>query len=235
MQVASGWRRSAVVLTALLVVLAGGVSVTAQDNPIHRFFSFSGDITIDGEPLLPGAEIVAVQDGNEIGRATVNPAGAWIMDIDAALLDGGPCDVTFIIEGLQTDQDWDTCSLRVRLTLFSPPGSTDSGSGRETSPGRSGGGSASGGENEQHADGAVAADPNDTDPNDTLGDSDEGDSQSSQGQQIVRPAAPRTGTGGVLASEGSTNWPRAAAITALLTLAIASVALLMSRRTDSAT
>ena len=230
MQVASGWRRSAVVLTALLVVLAAGVSVSAQDNPIHRFFSFSGDITIDGEPLLPGAEIVAVQDGNEIGRATVNPAGAWIMDIDAALLDGGPCDVTFIIEGLQTDQDWDTCSLRVRLTLFSPPGATDSGSGRETSPGRSGGGSASGGENEQHTDGAVAADPNDT-----LGDGDEGDSQSSQGQQIVRPAAPRTGTGGVLDSEGSTNWPRAAAITALLTLAIASVALLMSRRTDSAT
>ncbi len=235
MQVASGWRRSAVVLTALLVVLAAGVSVTAQDNPIHRFFAFSGDITIDGEPLQPGAEIVAVQDGNEIGRATVNPAGAWIMDIDAALLDGGPCDVTFIIEGLQTDQDWDTCSLRVRLTLFSPPGATDSGSERENSQGGSGGGSAPGGENEQHADGAVAADPNDTDPNDTLRDGDEADSQSSQGQQIVRPAAPRTGTGGVLASEASTNWPRAAAITALLTLAIASVALLMSRRTDSAT
>ncbi len=229
MQVASGWRRSAVVLTALLVVLAAGVSVTAQDNPIHRFFGFSGDVTIDGEPLQPGAEIVAAQDGNEIGRATVNPAGAWIMDIDAALLDGGPCDVTFIIEGLQTDQDWDTCSLRVRLTLFSPPGSTAS----DNSSGGSGGGSATNtGDSSTPANPAKSADDG-ADADDSIGD--EEDPQSSQGQQIVRPAAPRTGTGGVLGSEASTNWPRAAAITALLTLAIASVALLMSRRTDSAT
>ncbi len=235
MQVASGWRRSAVVLTALLVVLAAGVSVTAQDNPIHRFFGFSGDITIDGEPLQPGNEIVAVQDGAEIGRATVNPAGAWIMDVDAALLDGGPCDVTFIIAGLQTDQDWDTCSLRVRLTLFSPPGSTASESRSDNSSGGSGGSSAGnardsstpGNPAERAADGA--------DADGSIEDGDEADPQSSQGQQIVRPAAPRTGSGGVLGSEGSTNWPRAAAITALLTLAVASVALLMSRRTDSAT
>ena len=233
MQVASGWRWSAVVLTTLLVVLVAGVSVTAQDNPVHRFFGFSVDITVDGEPLRPGDEIVALKDGNEIGRAAVNPAGAWIMDVDATLFNGGPCNVTFIIEGLQTDQEWDTCPLRVRLTLFSPPGSTASGSGSDSNSNSAVGGankpgsSTSANETEQAADGAAAGD--------SIEEDDEAEAQSSQARQIVRPAAPRTGIGGILDSEEAANWPRAAAITALLTLTVALVALLISRRTDSAT
>ena len=55
----------------------------------------------------------------------------------------------------------------------------------------------------------------------------------SQEREIVRPAPPSTGTGGVLAAEQSTNWPRAAAITALLMLAISVLALAISWRTDS--
>lgn len=232
MQVATGRRRLVVVLTAVSLAVLSALFVTltasAQESATHRFFGFSGDVTIDGEPLLPGDEIVGFKDGVEIGRSMVNSAGAWILDVDASLLEASPCEVTFVIRGLSAHQSWDTCPLRVRLALVRPPGSADSGTDSEN-------GSAGGAADDSSSTSSEgAADALEEDETDSLAGDDEQDAQSSQEREIVRPAAPRTGTGGALGVGEETNWPRAAAVTALLTFAVAVVALLIARRTDGA-
>lgn len=60
------------------------------------------------------------------------------------------------------------------------------------------------------------------------------DDELTQAGPVVRPAPPRTGAGGLAEGEAATNWPRTAAITAVLTLGAALVALLISRRSDNA-
>ena len=222
MQLAPGWRRLAVASATLMLVLLGIVSVSAQDSNTHRFFGFSGDVTIDDQPLAEGAEIVAMVDDVEIGRTKVNRAGAWILDVNSNDLKDSPCNVTFVFDGHHVDPGWDTCELRVRLAVTTPNG----GQAQQAQPTEdSSEASADADEQEAQAaqtDGAqLASDDDDTEPG------------SSQEREIVRPAAPATGTGGVLAAEQSTNWPRAAAITALLMLAISVLALVISWRTDS--
>ena len=219
MQLARGWRRLAVVSATLTLALLGIVSVGAQDSNTHRFFGFSGDVTIDDQPLAEGAEIVAMVDDVEIGRAKVNRAGAWILDVSTNDLKDSPCNVTFVFDGYRVDPGWDVCELRVRLAVTTPDGAQ----AQQTED--SSDASADADEREAQAaqtDGAqLTSDDDDTEPG------------SSQEREIVRPAPPATGTGGVLAAEQSTNWPRAAAITALLMLAISVLALVISWRTDS--
>ena len=232
MQVATGMRRPVTVLIAVslavLSVLVVTLTASAQESAAHRFFGFSGDVTIDGEPLLPGDEIFGFKDGVEIGRSTVNSAGAWILDVDGSLLDAGPCEVTFVVRGLSTHQSWDTCPLRVRLALVRPSGSADSGT--QTANGSAGGAADNGSSTSSEG----ASDALEGDETDSLAGDDEQGAQSLQEREIVRPAAPRTGTGGALGVGEDTNWPRAAAVTALLTFAFAVVALLIARRTDGA-
>ena len=82
MQVSTSVQRWIVVLAAVAIVLFGGVVTLAQaSDPIVRYFGFSGDVTIDGGPVEPGTVIVAMVDDEEVGRTTVNQAGAWILDV----------------------------------------------------------------------------------------------------------------------------------------------------------
>ena len=232
MQVATGRRRLMVVLTAVSLAVLSALVVTltasAQESSTHRFFGFSGDVTIDGEPLLQGDEIVGFKNGVEIGRSTVNSAGAWILDVDASLLATSPCEVTFVIRGLSADQSWDTCPLRVRLALVRPSGSADSGT--QSANGAAGRAADDGSSTSSEG----ATDALEADESDSLAGDDEQDAQALQEREIVRPAAPRTGTGGALGVGEETNWPRAAAVTALLIFAAAVVALLFARRSDGA-
>lgn len=196
MQVSSAWRYRAVLAVVVMLVLAGVSTASAQDSSsTHRFFSFLGDVTIDDARLQPGHEIVALIGEQEVGRATVNAAGAWILDVDANLLSSEPCNVSFVINGYRVDYDLDTCERRVRLALLTPAG--DAG---------------------DSANQAAADDKN--------------DDEDKQDQGIVRPAPPRTGTGGLLDHAGSADWPRTAAITGVLMLIVSGVALLLSRSTD---
>ena len=57
-----------------------------------------------------------------------------------------------------------------------------------------------------------------------------------QSRSLVRPASPRTGSGGLAESRPSASpaWPRVAAITAILVLVTTLAALLLSRRSDHA-
>lgn len=225
MQVATGRRRWVVVLAALTIVLLGGAVTSAQaSDPIVRFFGFSGDVTIDGEPVEAGAEIAAMVGDQEVGRTTVNQAGAWILDVNSEDLSGDPCLVTFVVDGLRAPEGWDCGELRLRLSLYSNGQSRDS----STTPDS---------QADADSDDAESSEPDDDtaqDGSQTAAGAEDDNESAEQAQEIVRPTAPRTGTGGMLDAENTTNWPRAAAITALLTCGIAVMALLMSRRTNSA-
>ncbi|MXV80482.1 MAG: hypothetical protein F4X58_00695 [Chloroflexi bacterium] len=233
MQVAAGVRRWMVVLTAVTLVLFGGVVTTAQSSdPIVRFFGFSGDVTINGEPVGPGTVIAAMVGDEEIGSTTVNQAGAWILDLILSDLDPDSCSVAFVVDGLRAPEEWHCGEPRVRIALV-----------REGQDGDSS--SASDSLEESEEDESVESQPDDAngengsqlsteqDDGDEVSTESDGDKRVEQSQKIVRPGAPSTGTGGVLDAEESTNWPRAVAITALLTFGIALVALLMGGRTNS--
>ena len=215
MQLARGWRRLAVVLATLTLALLGLHSVGAQDSDAHRFFGFAGDVTIDDQPLAQGSVIIAMVNDNEIGRTSVNQAGAWILDVDSKDFKNSPCNVTFVFDGHHVDPGWQTCELRVRLAITTP-----------------------GGEPAQQSDDTAAETAESQSAESTSAEVDAEDDQepaSAQDQEIVRPAPPRTGTGGLTPAEQPTNWPRAAAITAVLMFGLALVALMISRRTDSTT
>ena len=219
MQIALGWRRFAgVVLATLTLALVGIGSVDAQDSNTQRFFGFSGDVTIDGQPLAQGAEIVATVNGIEIGRTNVNQAGAWILDVSSDDYTNSPCNISFVFDGHQVDPGWQTCELRVRLAVTTP-GGAQAQSAQDSS-------AAGAGTDEEEAE---------ANGDQLMEEDDESEPASSEERQIVRPAPPRTGTGGILPAEQSTNWPSAAAITALVMFGLALAALVISRRTDSAT
>lgn len=59
------------------------------------------------------------------------------------------------------------------------------------------------------------------------------DEELTQAGPVVRPEPPRTGSGGLAEDGAAGGWPRTAAITAVLTLGAALVALLISRRSDN--
>ena len=82
---------------------------------MYRFFGFAGDLTVDGEPLQPGEVVVARVDGVEVGRAEVNAAGAWVLDVNSDQFEEASCNIVFEVNGLQGRQSGDDCSLRVRL------------------------------------------------------------------------------------------------------------------------
>jgi len=233
MQVAAVVRRWIVVLTPVSLVLFGGIVASAQSSdPIVRFFGFSGDVTINGEPVGPGTTIAAMVGDEEIGSTAVNQAGAWILDIYVSDLSPDSCTMALVVDGLRAPEEWHCGEARVRLALVrdgqdgdssSAPDSLEESEEDETvqsQPADANGESGS----------QASAEQDDADESTTEAGEDTGVEQS---QNIVRPGAPSTGTGGVLHAEESTNWPRAVAITALLTFGIALVALLMGGRTNS--
>lgn len=226
MQVASGRRRWIAVLAVVSGVLFAGVFVSVQaTDPVVRFFGFMGDVTIDGEPVQPGTRIVAMVDDIEVGSAKVNQSGAWILDVSTADLGGDPCAVTFVVDGLRAPEEWDCSKLRLRLALVSEGKQPDAAGQADASPEDGDAPEPDESDDQSGDSGAIAAD-------EQTSSADEPAETTRQDQNIVRPASPRTGTGGVLGAEASTNWPRAAAITALVTLGVAMLALLVSRRSD---
>ncbi len=230
MRVASGRRQWLALLAVVSVVLFGGVFASAQaSDPVFRFFGFKGDVTIDGEPVAPGTEIVAIVNDEEVGRSTVNQSGAWILDVSRSDIDEASCGVTFVVDGLSAPEKWDCSNLRLRLALFSDGEQRDSTKQADAQAVEAEGDvpESSGRDDADGATSPVAT-------AEQASSDDDSDETAQQAQSIVRPAAPRTGTGGVLDADESTNWPRAAAITALVTLGVAVVALLMGWRSDGA-
>ncbi len=201
---AAQWRRLGLAAVAL-IALVGASIAGAQEPPQYRFFGFAGDVTIDGQPIPPGVVIAATIDGVEVARAEVNAAGAWVLGIASADFDADSCNLIFEVDGLQAMHSADDCSSRVRLALSSD----DADLGEDL-----------GGADD--VDSAVAAEESSPSSEDEL----------NQASSFVRPAPPRTGGGGLVESQSSAVWPRAAALTALLTLAVAVAALLLSRRSD---
>ena len=229
MRLVLAWRRSVLVLAMLTLsvlspALVGVASVGAQESDTERFFGFAGDVTIDGEPLTQGAVIVAMVDEVEVGRTVVNRAGAWIIDVVSDDFSNSPCNVSFVFDGRHADPGWETCESRVRLALRSP---TPEGAQTEQAEQAGESSTASVDEDEQEAEAA------ETDDGELMSEDDGAEPAASQERQIVRPSVPSTGTGGVLAAEPSTNWPRAAALSALLMFGVAVAALVISRGTDS--
>lgn len=219
MQVALAWRRTAAALLVVVIIGVGWVSATAQDSPTHRFFGFLGDVTIDGEAIGPGSTIVARVNGEVVGEAVVNIAGAWILDVDAAVFEGGNCSIVFEVNGIVADMAWETCMLRVRLALTTSEGAASESDSAASSTAA-----------DESGDGAEPGSADDAMEGELEEEGEDG--ALVQSEQLVRPNSPRTGTGGIFEEGGSTNWTRAAAITAVLTLVVAVAALLMSRRTD---
>lgn len=229
MQIARGRRRVWLLAAALTAIWAAAMSigsVGAQDAETHRFFGFSGDVTIDDQALEAGDEIVAMADGREIGRTTVNRAGAWILDVNSGDFTVSPCNVSFVVEGLSVDPQWDSCKLRVRLALSSPAGAESD----EQSMSESGDSAMSDNETSEQA-----ADEMESDESEDQLEAEQSETEPSAAdeREIVRPAPPRTGTGGAAAASEAADWVQAAALTALLMFVIAVAAMLLSSRTDS--
>ncbi len=210
--------------------------VEAQRSQTHRFFGFAGDITIDDQPLRQGDVIVVSVDSKEIGRTTVGAAGAWLIEVDSSYTSARPCAVSFVVDGFEVDERWDTCPARVRVSLTR--GSTEP-AGEDTTQTDTSGEQTDQTEDSQETDDDAPVESEPAEPVDEeMMDEDEmdedgsaSDERDSDERQIVQPDTPRTGTGGL--AEDSTNWASAAAITALLMFAVAAVALLIGRRTDS--
>ena len=120
---AANWQRFAAPAALWLVVLAAFLTfmmasvfpADAQEHPRHRLFGFAGDVTVDGEPIPPGAVITVTVDGVEIGRAEVNAAGAWVLDIDSVDFDEVNCNLVFEVDGLRAVHAAADCPRRVRL------------------------------------------------------------------------------------------------------------------------
>ncbi|MYG90166.1 MAG: hypothetical protein F4188_01375 [Chloroflexi bacterium] len=168
----------------------------------------------------------------EIGSTTVNQAGAWILDIYVHDLGPDSCTMALVVDGLRAPDEWHCGEARVRLALVRDGQDGDSSSApdsleesEEDEAVQSQPADANGESGSQ-----ASAEQDDADESTTETEEDTGVEQS---RNIVRPGAPSTGTGGVLDAEESTNWPRAVAITALLTFGIALIALLMGGRTNS--
>ena len=231
MQVAMARRRLAAVLVALSIVAVGWSSVGAQDPEVHRFFGFLSDITIDGEPVGPGSTIAALVDGEVVADTVVNSAGAWILDVETEVFGGGDCNLTFVVNDLQAEEAWDTCTMRVRLALMSPAGSIT------TEPESDAPVSASADQPDDSSGESAAETESDVGRDEAEEDiaEEEDDATPAQAEELVRPRTPLTGSGGILEEVGSTDWARAAAVTAALTLIAALAALLISRRTDGRT
>ena len=202
MQVTTG-RRWFVVLALVGAALLASTIASAQDpEDVHRFFGFQGDITIDGQSIGVGAEIVAMVGSEEIGRTAVNPANSWIIDVDAAHIES-PCPVSFVVDGVRVDPDWEYCPSRVRLELGS---STEEAAVSEVESEQ-----ATDDASEAEEDTLAADDEEDVmeagDENDSLKDADENgemeavdeDGGSTSEQAVTTPAAaPQTGSGGLL-------------------------------------
>ncbi len=231
MQVAMARRRLAAVLVALSIVAVGWSSVGAQDPEVHRFFGFLGDITIDGEPVGPGSTIAALVDGEVVADTVVNSAGAWILDVETEVFGGGDCNLTFVVNDLQAEEAWDTCTMRVRLALMSPAGST------ATEPESDAPVSASADQPDDSSGESAAETESDVGRDEVEEDiaEEEDAAAPAQAEELVRPRTPLTGSGGIFEEVGSGDWARAAAVTAALTLIAALAALLISRRTDGRT
>ena len=194
----------ATLVGVVLWLLSGAGFASAQEsNVTHRFFGFSGDVTIDGEPLPAGALILGVVDGTEIGRTIVNQAGAWILTVDGSYVVEGDCNVTLVFDDLAASLSGESCPLRVRIDLLSgrppPPESTaqaeQSAVDDNSAP-----------DNQSAASAEVSAEGGETESS--------GTTQS----RIVRPRAPKTGSGGVnqATDAGSNDWQAATAIAVVL-------------------
>lgn len=225
MPVARASRRIASVTVAMLILAISWSAISAQDAGVHRFFGFLGDITVDGEPVGPGSTIAAKVDGVIADIAVVNAAGAWILDLDSDLFEDGNCNITFVVNELEADTPWETCTMRVRLALVSPGGQTGAEPDSEESDSLTDAGS--GDSDSDSVEGGSEAEQ--------AGGDEDGKQPMAQAGEIVRPEPPSTGTGGVLEANGGTDWVRAVAVTAMLTLLAAAAALLISRRSDGTT
>lgn len=230
MQVAMARRRLAAVLLALSIVAVGWSAVEAQDAEVHRFFGFYGDITIDGEAVGPGSTIAALVDDEVVAETVVNAAGAWILDVEIAVFGGGDCNLTFVVNDLRAEEPWDSCTMRVRLALMTADGSAAS-DAESDAP------AATAADQPDDSSAQSAADAESDVAEDELEEeiAEEEDDGPVQSEELVRPRTPLTGSGGILDDVGSTDWARAAAVTAALTLIAALAALLISRRTDDRT
>lgn len=117
-----GWRGLGV-LAAALMLLAAVVIGTTRANaqlsaPDHRFFGFAGDVTIDGEAITVGTVITAIVDGQDAYDSVVSEAGSWFLDVPVADI-SEPCNVTFAVDGIESDEAWESCPMRVVLELSS--------------------------------------------------------------------------------------------------------------------
>ena len=88
------WRAKAtVLLLAAAMALSVAAVVQAHDTlplPDHRFFGFPGDVTIDGEPITEGMQIVAMIEGKTVSKAAVSADGSWYIDVVQADLVRAP-------------------------------------------------------------------------------------------------------------------------------------------------
>lgn len=247
MQVAMARRLVSAMVAGLTLLLVGWASVAAQDPEVHRFFGFLGDVTVDGEPVGPGSRIKALLGDEVVGETVVNAAGAWILDVNRDVFGGSNCDVTFVINDLRAETAWETCTMRVRLALISPTaptmtasaadnvGATGDRSGAADQSGVSSTESAAATESDRAAEETEDQTAGEMEEETAEGGENGEDGTLVQSEELVRPKPPATGTGGIDDAGEHTNWPRAAAVTAALTLVAALAALLISRRTDGRT
>ena len=215
-----GWRGIGLLAAAIMLVAAvvvGTSTADSQSPPPHRFFGFAGDVTIDGAAIEAGVEVVAMIDGEAAATGVVSNAGSWFLDIPVADLDE-PCNVTFVVDGIDADQTWTVCPMRVKLDLTSEAKTGDDDM-----------------MSEDDGDSMMEGDADDTMEEDDLleADDSDGDTMEADDTAAVTPAVPGTGTGGLLGDGDGSPWASAVAITALLMFGVAAVALLIGRRTDS--
>ncbi|MYE06905.1 MAG: hypothetical protein F4Y04_06760 [Chloroflexi bacterium] len=218
-----------------LWLLVAGVQAQSDDSeatqgPDHyyyQFFGYARDITIDGEPLQEGDSITPILNGEPIKSALI-PANGFFVSFkhDVTRPPIGECKVVFLIESRRHDQPIVTdeftypkgCGdIQVRLAISTlDSGSEDAVDQAEPESVTQ----------EESAD-VMQSEPEDSEQAEAAEDQSVTEPQ--------RPKTPRTGTGGFVDEGGTGNWPRAAAITATLTLLVALIALLVSRRTDGRT
>ncbi|MYC02879.1 MAG: hypothetical protein F4X58_13270 [Chloroflexi bacterium] len=213
-------------LTALLFI-----SVPVQaDDPVFTL-TFSGRAVSGGEPMPRGTLIEAQAGQDWIGRTTVaDDEGNWTMEIDAKLLRDGICEAVFYVDGKRAGRQETKCAVDLLLeieraghleveTATSEASVTVDSSSKPTAESQS-----------SIAEEHQADSSGDPAPGASSRASDEETEPSKSGSgQAVRPAAPRTGGGGLADSVDPSGWLSIVAVLAIGSMAAMSFTIVATR------
>ncbi len=203
-----------VVIALVFALLCSGATALA-DNPEFTYV-LSGRATQGGEPLKQGTPIEARVGDAVIGATTIaDHDGNWTMQVNAGLLRSGICEAVFYINGQQAGRQKTNCSVELQIEVGSesepitPEDSPPDPPAKDPTDGPTDTDAKDDPPTVEPADDPPVSDDDDPSEEDEPLQADEPDADppgaedaqdddaAQEGEPVLRPRAPETGTGGL--------------------------------------